>query len=1011
MSGEEFVKFVDELDGHVFSIGVDTEFGRTNTLTIQTALQVNDRLRVQVYHAASISIPSLRAVEKDLRNRAADVAGHLDLLSPKEITPGLSPAHFLINLLEVSDRSLRFIPRTMIASTLSGWGMGNVDLANRPKKQWGNRLREFVRPALTIKVVGHFLRADLLRMLGRSFAEITLTPEHLRRSQRKLKITENQYCALSEDSGTSHQHRLPIIGYICIKRKLYPVQVDYFDTCFAAGGGVSLDELARTYLGQGKIEALNENQKLNMEDTFRRNPRIAWTYAVQDVILTLKVWDAMRAQDREICRSLGIPSDEVPELGSTIGRRTANLMAACLRQQFPLDGNAKVKDGRFARKPGGTLKNLARLGGPRYLNGGRKSRFGKSTWKIHGGLCFTRSPDIFFHQEKGAFRDIDCSQCYSSIAENISIYVGEPMLEEPGKNTMNLKEAIKWVGERAAGSDAFFIKVTGRISGSIPNCLIPSTCDATHTGNYRDREESARKQGRAIEMILESEDGASGLFSKEITSGTVCQATWDLIQVLPKGLREDYEALRVDSIVFYHKKFVAKNVDEYREKMSRFKDVDVPFSDGLDLEENWMNRRDRIDHRHVCLEVNFETLIQRLRKERSSLQGQEVQNLGLAQLMKLLSNTIYGVLASENMDMSNIVAANVITATGRAMAFMLQMSLNGFQVITDGTCYRTDQVPAETLRQCLMKDAGYFLRRPDGKIRFQKSKTIPVEPKPLTVWLRKRISEFLEDSQNSLKRWLDIFEFSHKKCDEGRVDFDGLICHGSSNYMKLRMDQDGWVIKKFKARGFSDEAKQILGPWLLATASTDNFHQPAPICREEALLNLTEAKAIVSKLLDSEESLDRGVDRGLELRFPLGFLNAKFKKYNLFNDSSFIFTDNDKRQVYIRAQKKLRLRYGVGLELVAMLRTHPNRKKGSIKDLARIVFEWANSDSMNLSRKLNLTRENDYWNEIAERLKESIAGLTRENFQRLLKSLSANPEEVDDLTGLWVNHKTIKLVA
>ena len=41
-----------------------------------------------------------------------------------------------------------------------------------------------------------------------------------------------------------------------------------------------------------------------------------------------------------------------------------------------------------------------------------------------------------------------------------------------------------------------------------------------------------------------------------------------------------------------------------------------------------------------------------------------------------------------------ILGGRRVTATARALAWALQLSLNGFQVITDGCTYRRDQVPA-----------------------------------------------------------------------------------------------------------------------------------------------------------------------------------------------------------------------------------------------------------------------------------------------------------------------------
>ena len=77
-------------------------------------------------------------------------------------------------------------------------------------------------------------------------------------------------------------------------------------------------------------------------------------------------------------------------------------------------------------------------------------------------------------------------------------------------------------------------------------------------------------------------------------------------------------------------------------------------------------------------------------------------------------NTIYGVLTSRYMPTSNAVAANQITAAGRALAFTMMLSLNGIQVITDGCTYRRDHIPACTLAECLEMMPDYALRHADA---------------------------------------------------------------------------------------------------------------------------------------------------------------------------------------------------------------------------------------------------------------------------------------------------------
>lgn len=66
---------------------------------------------------------------------------------------------------------------------------------------------------------------------------------------------------------------------------------------------------------------------------------------------------------------------------------------------------------------------------------------------------------------------------------------------------------------------------------------------------------------------------------------------------------------------------------------------------------------------------------------------------GLDTMLKLLVNTLYGVMASRYFSVGNVTVANVITARARAGVWMLSKALGCRQSITDGGIYTPDAVP------------------------------------------------------------------------------------------------------------------------------------------------------------------------------------------------------------------------------------------------------------------------------------------------------------------------------
>src|SRR5262249_7228775 len=145
-------------------------------------------------------------------------------------------------------------------------------------------------------------------------------------------------------------------------------------------------------------------------------------------------------------------------------------------------------------------------------------------------------------------------------------------------------------------------------------------------------------------------------------------------------------------------------------------------------------------------------------------------------------NTLYGVAASPHLATNNVVLANVVTATARALAFVLQLALNGFQVITDGCTYRRDQVSRGTLADCLAADPEYPVRRPDGGVPFHDPGAVPAEDDAaFTAWYRGRAKGFLQASGPDYDELFALHDLSHKGCGpEGKPAFDGLCCDGSA---------------------------------------------------------------------------------------------------------------------------------------------------------------------------------------------------------------------------------------
>ena len=404
---------------------------------------------------------------------------------------------------------------------------------------------------------------------------------------------------------------------------------------------------------------------------------------------------------------LGFADIDITPLRQTLGVRATELISKAVARHaggsIRLSRTGKVlKSGSVGVISQKRVKTLLQSGSGEFIAGG--SRFDQQTGGTHGGLVFSRTPTRFFHESTGQFADVDLSGCYAAIIGNINLYVGQPVLYEPGSRKMLLNEAVKFVMENAAGTDAWIIKVTGNIE-SLPNALIPSTLEALTHDNYTSRK--ARKNAKSRQQAFKAEplnkfrveDNNAALFTDRIEAGIVAWPTWLMIQAMPDCVRQEYENLEVETVLFYATGLVAEDGPGYDSLVAKLSNPHAPWSSTIDMDKLRKIDITQLDAGFASIRFPLGNLAIKFSQFRHEARQQHGKGSGAELAYKQHLNAFYGVLCSKFLYTNNVVAANVITATGRALAFAMQMSLNGFKVITDGCIYRRDQVPATTFAE------------------------------------------------------------------------------------------------------------------------------------------------------------------------------------------------------------------------------------------------------------------------------------------------------------------------
>ena len=588
---------------HNPNVAVDTEFKDTHTLTVQAAARIDpDIIAVQLYRSADVpELPEDFDVNAYLpltREGYGRFCKHVYLRPVKLLTPDLSPAWMLRDLYGISglepfarSQGEDFIQRL---GTPDEPGQEAVPLNVTWKKKPG----AWTVPVVKLSLVGHFLRADFCRIFGRQFYDVLKATRA--NGQNEVVMRCRKLLEFVERKG-QRQLPVPVLEYLLKDQQFFGLALEMRDTMFPYGPG-SLDSHSRTFLKLGKSDSLSLAEKQDMQATFQGRTRDAYGYAMVDAVNTLLVYEEMKNKDRAIYGAFGFGDKGVPTLRATLGSRVSTFLK-----------KTTLRDTVGTAKTLGTtkLEALMHKGGlSLFTEHPDASKYGRQTGTTHGGLLYSRSPTRFWHEARGMLRDVDMSGCYNSIIGKLNVYWGRPVIFESGSKPLLLKDAVAFVQQHSA-PHGWFIRATGSIKGYF-NALIPSTENAITSLNYKQVHRGGKRRGvsqRVFQLEAERDPASvdkkkygSKLYAQRIESGIVTQETWLMIQALPEAVRQQYEALTADSIIFYPSKLVARDGLHYDALLKEYANEELPWEATLDLKDMELVQREKIDDDYVSLQ-------------------------------------------------------------------------------------------------------------------------------------------------------------------------------------------------------------------------------------------------------------------------------------------------------------------------------------------------------------------------------------------------------------------------
>jgi len=308
--------------------------------------------------------------------------------------------------------------------------------------KWDAKRKKWKPLNITIKIIVHNLTADHTRMFGSEFYNSIFGSDKLTLTGIRLRDNRTLSYASGKKSG-----KAPVLQYLLIGKKfIVAIRIETCDLMLPFNSA-SLDKHSQTFLGLGKAKDLSINDKKQMETTFKNKTAETYNYAAVDALNTLLIYEQMKLRDLEIHESFKVPVECRPDFKGTSGRRGSDFLVttASLHAEGSSYLNKKSK-----------LKRLLKRGGfAPFLVRNSASRYGEQTAKVYGGLLMSRSPTQFWHEASGMFRDVDMSGCYNHIIGNINLYLGKPLVLEPGSKSMPLSEAVVFL-EKESPDDGWF---------------------------------------------------------------------------------------------------------------------------------------------------------------------------------------------------------------------------------------------------------------------------------------------------------------------------------------------------------------------------------------------------------------------------------------------------------------------------------------------------------------------------------------------------------------------------
>ncbi len=534
---------------------------------------------------------------------------------------------------------------------------------------------ESVDGYLLWEILMFFAPADLL---GGLFNDFELCRYIQRYCQQDARIR-------IETEGKKNKDLLPLDIFLQTPDSIYQVIIKVVDFGKISVGGLA--DVVQSFGGRMLEKGLMDNYKTNMEIPYTHPDLFDdyIKYAKDDAQQLFFLREANKERTKKLFDIHGLETPEKEIV--TTGALVAKLFEAYLREYIGENEAYKYfTKTKWGKEKDFDLLDLLHKSTVDYF-ASRKDTRKQANALIQGGRAKNERPTVI--NADGVIADPDLSSCYVTILRNLIYPVGLPCTygqHESSKKKMTLGKFLKKFGDELEPR-LYATTVSGVLKHH--QTLVPSKVidNLEITEKYSEDDPKIPADFR--------------LYTKEIINGVITSDVLDVINnVCNTRERKEWMNLEVVSAIWYPKSKRCETPLEWLEK-TRLHTEET----GNDIKTKVTSSGKEIiqdDRSRYWLTVPIEDFLKPYAEMRKSLKSEmkthpkgseRYSELNAQQqAMKLVGNTLYGVLASPYFDIGNVAIANNITAAARVAVWCTAVAAGSFQSITDGGAFDLNKV-------------------------------------------------------------------------------------------------------------------------------------------------------------------------------------------------------------------------------------------------------------------------------------------------------------------------------